>query len=76
MVMTGQFQCWLSATDRGPVVGVGGRVGKSGKSGISHGKGEGHLVHAGVNCVRNVCVCGSAYSCGYTVHGNIDRAAF
>ena len=26
-------------------------VGKWGKSGISHGMGEGHVVHAGVNCV-------------------------
>ena len=38
------------------------RVGKSGKSGISHGKGEGHVVHAGVNSVCNVCGC--AHSCG------------
>ena len=37
------------ARGRGPVAGVGGRVGKSGKSGVSHGKGEGHVVHAGVN---------------------------
>ena len=29
-------------------------VGKSGKSGVSHGKGGGHVVHAGVNCVCNV----------------------
>ena len=28
-----------------------------GKSGISHGKGEGHVVHAGVNCVCNVWLC-------------------
>ena len=34
-------------------------------SGDSHGKGEGHVVHAGVNCVRNVC--GSAHSCGCVV---------
>ena len=40
--------------DRGPVAGVGGRVGKSGKSGVSHGMGEGHVVHADVNCVGNV----------------------
>ena len=45
-----------SAGDRGPVAGVGGRVGKSGKSGISHGKSEGHVVHAGVNCVFVMCV--------------------
>ena len=31
----GQLQRQPSAGDRGPVVGVGGRVGKSGKSGIS-----------------------------------------
>ena len=31
----------MSAGDRGPVAGVGGRVGKSGKPGVSHGKGEG-----------------------------------
>ena len=37
-----------SAGDQGPVAGVGYWVGKSG---ISHGKGEGHVVHAGVNCV-------------------------
>ena len=35
------------------------------KSGISHGKGEGHVVHAGVNCVCNVC--GSTHSCGCMV---------
>ena len=41
------------------------RVGKSGKSGISRGKGEGHVVDAGVNCVCNMC--GSAHSCGCVV---------
>ena len=35
------------------------------KSGVSHGKGEGLAVHAGVNCVCNVC--GSAHSCGCVV---------
>ena len=40
----GQLQRQFSARDRGPVAGVGGRVGNSGKSGISHGKGEGLLV--------------------------------
>ena len=54
--------------------GVGGRVGKSDKSGVSHGKGEGHVVHAGVNCVCNVC--GSAHSCGCVVNGSFARAAF
>ena len=34
---------------------------------ISHGKGEGHVVHAGVNCVCNVC--GSTHSCGGVVNG-------
>ena len=63
-----------SAGDRGPVARVGGRVGKSGKSGVSHGKGEGHVVHAGVNCVCNVC--GSAHSCGCVVNGSFARAAF
>ena len=48
----GQLQRQSSAGDRVAVAGVGGRVGKSGKSGISHGKGEGHVVDAGVNCVR------------------------
>ena len=48
-----------------------GRVGKSGKSGVSHGKGEGHVVHAGVNCV-----CGSAHSCGRMANGSFARAAF
>ena len=62
----GQLQRQSSAGDRGPVAGVGGRVGKSGKSGVSHGKGEGHVVHAGVNCVCNVC--GSAHSCGCVVN--------
>ena len=47
---------------------------KPGKSGISHGKGEGHVVHAGVNCVCNVC--GSAHSCGCLVNGTFARAAF
>ena len=49
-----------------------GRVGKSGKSGISHGKGEGHVVYASVNCVCNVC--GSAHSCGCVVNGNARAA--
>ena len=70
----GQLQRQSSAGDRGPVAGVGRRVGKSGKSGVSHGKGEGHVVHAGVNCVCNVC--GSAHSCGCVVNGTIARAAF
>ena len=70
----GQLQRQSSAGDRGPVAGVGGRVGKSGKSGVSHGKGEGHVVHAGVNCVCNVC--GSARSCGCVVNGSFARAAF
>ena len=38
------------------------KVGKSGKSGVSHGKAEGHVVHAGVNCVCNMC--GSATHVG------------
>ena len=58
----GKLQCQSLAEDRGPVAGVGGRIGKSGKSGVSHGKGEGHVVHAGVNCVCNVG--GSTHSCG------------
>ena len=69
-----QLQCHSSAGDRGPVAGVGGRVGKSGKSGISHGKGEGHVVYAGINCVCNVC--GSTHSCGCVVNGTFARAAF
>ena len=69
----GQLQCQSSAEDRGPVIGVGGRVGKSGKSSISHGKGEGHVVYASVNCVCNVC--SSAHSCGCMVNGSFARAA-
>ena len=42
--------------------------------GISHGKGEGHVVYASVNCVCNVC--GSAHSCGCVVNGTFARAAF
>ena len=68
----GQLQRQSSAGDRGPV--GGSRVGKSGKSGVSHGKGEGHVVHAGVNCVCNMC--GSAHSCGWVVNGTFARAAF
>ena len=63
-----------SAGDRGPVAGVGDRVGKSGNSGISHDEGEGHVVHAVVNCVCNVY--GSALSCGCMVNGSFARAAF
>ena len=60
----GQLQRQSSARDRSHVAGVGGRVGKSGKSGISHGKGEGHVMYA------SVCnVCGSAHSCGCMVNG-------
>ena len=54
----------------GPVAGVGSRVGKLGKFGISHGKGEGHVLHAGV-CN----VCGSAHSCGCVVNGSFARVA-
>ena len=61
----------IGARDRGLVVGVGGRVGKSDKSGVSHGKD--HVVHAGVNCVRNMC--GSAHSCGCVVNSSFARAA-
>ena len=71
---SGQLQRQSSAGDRGPVAGVGGRVGKSAKSGVSHGKGEGRVVHAGVNCVCNVCA--SAHSCGCVVNGSFARAAF
>ena len=70
----GQLQRQSLAGDWGPVAGVGGRVGKSGKSGISHGKGEGHVVYASVDCVCNVC--GSAHSCGCVVNGSFARAAF
>ena len=70
----GQLQRQSSAKDRGPVSGVGSRVGKSGMSGISHGKGEGHVVHAGVNCVCDAC--GSAHSCQCVVNGSFARAAF
>ena len=40
----------------------------------SHGKGEGHVVHAGVDCVCNVC--GSTHSCGCVVNGSFAKAAF
>ena len=52
--------------NQGPVAGVGVRVGKLGKSEVSHGKGEGHIVHVGVNGVCNVCA--SAHSCGCVVN--------
>ena len=35
---------------------------------ISHGKGEGHVVYASVNCVCDVC--------GSVVNGSFARAAF
>ena len=60
----GQLQRKSSAGDRGPVAGVGGRVGKSGKSGISHGKGEGRVVYA--KCVwlcPLMCVRGQWHFC-------------
>ena len=47
---------------------------RSGFTCISHGKGEDHVVHAGVNCVCKVC--GSAHSCGCVVNGTFARAAF
>ena len=53
MVMT-HTQVKFSASPR-PDIGVLllelGRVGKLGKSGVSHGKSEGHVVHACVKCV-------------------------
>ena len=70
----GQLPRQSSARDRGPVAGVGYRVGKSGKSGVPHCKGERHVVHAGVNCVCNMC--GSAHSCGGVVNDTFARAAF
>ena len=54
----GQLQRQSSAGGRGPVAGVGDRVGKLDESGVSR---EGHVVHAGVSYVCNVC--GSAHSC-------------
>ena len=33
-------------------------------------------MHAGVNCVCNVYMCGSARSCGCVVNGSFARAAF
>ena len=71
----GQLQCQSSAEDRGPVAGVGvGLVSQESLVYSSHGKGDGHVVHAGVNCVCNVC--GSAHSFGYVVNGSFARAAF
>ena len=61
------------AGDQGPVPGVEGRVGKSGKSGISHGNSEGPVVHAAW-CKCNVC--GSTHSCGCVVNGSFARVAF
>ena len=58
----GQLQRQSLGKDWGPVAGVGGRVGRSGKYGISHGKGEGHVVHA---CVNHVC-----RVCGHVTHSN------
>ena len=43
----------------------------SGKPDVSHGKGEGHFVRAGVNRVCGVC--GSAHSCGCVVNGSFAR---
>ena len=40
----------------------------------SHGMGDGHVMHAGVNCVCNMC--GSAHSFGCVVNGSFARAAF
>ena len=49
MVMTGQLYRQSSAAFWDPVGSWGWGWYKSGKSGISHGKGEGHVVHAGIN---------------------------
>ena len=70
----GQLQHQSSAGDRGLVAGVGVRVGKSGKSDVSHGKGEGHVVHAGVNLFCNVCATHVGAWC--MVNGSFARAAF
>ena len=56
----GQLQRMSSAGDWGLIAGVGGRVWVR--------------VHAGVNCVCNVC--GSAHSCGCVVNGSFARTAF
>ena len=66
-----QLQHQSLAGDWGPVAGLGGRVGKSG---ISQDKGEDRVVHAGVNCVCNVC--GSAHSCGCMENSSFAKAAF
>ena len=75
MVMTStKVTCSImqsSARDQGLVAGVGRRVGKSCKSGISHGKG---VVHAAINCVCNVC--GSAHSCGGVVNSSLLSIVF
>ena len=42
-------------------------------SSISHGKGEGHVVHA-VVCVSNMC--NSTHSSGCVVNGSFARAVF
>ena len=74
MLILCRLQCQSSAGNRGLVAGVGGRVGKLSKSGISHGKDEEHVAYAGVNCVCNVC--SSAHSCGYVVNSIFARTAF
>ena len=63
---------WIFTLNLLVSIEVGGRVGKSGKSGIS-GKGEGHVVYPGL-CN----VCGSTHSCGCVdvVSGSFARAAF
>ena len=61
MVMTHTQVNFSISPQSDPVAGVGGRVGMSAKSGISHGKGEGH---AACN------VSGSAHSCGCMVNGS------
>ena len=48
--------------------------GRVGKSGISHGKGEGRGVYAGVNSVCNACGC--THMSGCMVNGSFARAAF
>ena len=70
----GQLQHQSSAGDQGLVAGVGGRVGKSDKPGISLGKGEGHVVHAGVNCIGGMYDSTNSHEC--VVNGTFARAAF
>ena len=50
---------------------IGGRVAKLGKSGVSHGNSEGHIVY-----IMFVNVCRSTHSCGSVINVSFAREAF